>query len=219
MAEYKVKLNMSEEYTIEANSKEEAEKITRDKFGNDYLIDDVEVKETNKKKEMRTVSPAEFITAWNDMEKYWVNNDGDNDENSYYNRIINQPINIELPLLGIKTELFWCPPTVECFDDMFKRMIEETYVDLLVIKEDCFNTGGGIWLAEVPFEYGNKSLVMVVDNEDSTEWAIYQNVLKDNGKYESVEYDELMEFTGNANNILPDFQIYYIRALQLLADR
>ena len=219
MAEYKVKLNMSEEYTIEANSKEEAEKIARAKFGNDYLIDDVEVKETNKKKEMRTVSPAEFITAWNDMEKYWVNNDGDNDENSYYNRIINQPINIELPLLGIKTELFWCPPTVECFDDMFKRMIEETYVDLLVIKEDCFNTGGGIWLAEVPFEYGNKSLVMVVDNEDSTEWAIYQNVLKDNGKYESVEYDELMEFTGNANNILPDFQIYYIRALQLLADR
>ena len=210
---------MSEEYTIEANSKEEAEKITRDKFGNDYLIDDVEVKETNKKKEMRTVSPAEFITAWNDMEKYWVNNDGDNDENSYYNRIINQPINIELPLLGIKTELFWCPPTVECFDDMFKRMIEETYVDLLVIKEDCFNTGGGIWLAEVPFEYGNKSLVMVVDNEDSTEWAIYQNVLKDNGKYESVEYDELMEFTGNATHILPDFQIYYIRALQLLADR
>ena len=124
-----------------------------------------------------------------------------------------------MPLLGIKTELFWCPPTVECFDDMFKRMIEETYVDLLVIKEDCFNTGGGIWLAEVPFEYGDKSLVMVVDNEDSTEWAIYQNVLKDNGKYESVEYDELMEFTGNANNILPDFQIYYIRALQLLADR
>ena len=219
MAEYKVKLNMSEEYTIEANSKEEAEKIARDKFGNDYLIDDVEVKETNKKKEMRTVSPAEFITSWNYMEKYWVNNDGDNDENSYYNRIINQPINIELPLLGIKTELFWCPPTVECFDDMFKRMIEETYVDLLVIKEDCFNTGGGIWLAEVPFEYGDKSLVMVVDNEDSTEWAIYQNVLKDNGKYESVEYDELMEFTGNANNILPDFQIYYIRALQLLADR
>ena len=75
MAEYKVKLNMSEEYTIEANSKEEAEKIARDKFVNDYLIDDVEVKETNKKKEMRTVSPAEFITAWNDMEKYWVNND------------------------------------------------------------------------------------------------------------------------------------------------
>ena len=68
-------------------------------------------------------------------------------------------------------------------------------------------------------KYGDKSLVMVVDNEDSTEWAIYQNVLKDNGKYESVEYDELMEFTGNANNILPDFQIYYIRALQLLAER
>ena len=219
MKEYKVKLNMSEEYNIEANSKEEAEKIARDKFGNDYLIDDVEVKETNKKKEMKTVTPAKFITAWNDMEKYWANNDGDNDENSYYNRIINQPINIELPLLGIKTELFWCPPTVECLDDMFKRMIEDTYFDLLVEKEDCFNTSGGIWLAEVPFEYGDKSLVMVVNNEDSTEWAIYQNVLKNNGKYESVEYDELMEFTGNANNILPDFQIYYIRALQLLADR
>lgn len=219
MAEYKVKLNMSEEYTIEANSKEEAEKIARDKFGNDYLIDDVEVKEINKKKEMRTVPPAEFITAWNDMEKYWVNNDGDNDENSYYNRIINQDINIELPLLGIKTKLFWCPPTVECLDDMFDRMVEETYLELLVGKEDCFSTGGGIWLAEVPFEYGDKQLVMVVNNEDSKEWAVYQNVLKDNGKYESVEYEELMEFTGNANDILPDFQIYYIRALQLLADR
>lgn len=175
--------------------------------------------EQTEEKKIKTVPPTEFITAWNDMERYWVNNDGDNDENSYYNRIINQPINIELPLLGIKTELFWCPPTVECLDDMFKRMVEETYFDLLVEKEDCFNTGGGIWLAEVPFEYGDKSLVMVVDNEDSTEWAIYQNVLKDNGKYESVEYDELMEFTGNANDILPDFQIYYIRALQLLADR
>ena len=219
MAEYKVKLNMSEEYTIEANSKEEAEKIARDKFGNDYLIDDVEVKETNKKKEMRIVSPAEFVTAWNEMEKYWINNDGDMDENSYYNRIINQDINIELPLLGIKTKLFWCPPTVECLDDMFDRMIEETYLELLVEKEDCFYTGGGIWLAEVPFEYGDKQLVMVVNNEDSKEWAVYQNILKDNGKYESVEYEELMEFTGNANHILPDFQIYYIRALQLLADR
>ena len=219
MTEYKVKLNMSEEYTVEANNKEEAERKAREKFGNNYLIDDVKVTEISKKKEMRTVSPAEFITKWSEMENYWVNNDGDNDENSYYNRIINQSINIELPLLGIKTELFWCPPTVECFDDMFKRMIEETYVDLLVIKEDCFNTDGGIWLAEVPFEYGDKSLVMVVNNEDSTEWAIYQNVLKNNGKYESVEYEELMEFTGNANDILPDFQIYYIRALQLLADR
>lgn len=175
--------------------------------------------EQTEEKKIKTVPPTEFITAWNDMEKYWVNNDGDNDENSYYNRIINQPINIELPLLGIKTELFWCPPTVECLDDMFKRMVEETYFDLLVEKEDCFSTGGGIWLAEVPFEYGDKSLVMVVNNEDSSEWAIYQNVLKDNGKYESVEYEELMEFTGNANKILPDFQIYYIRALQLLADR
>ena len=45
MAEYKVKLNMSEEYTIEANGKEEAEKIARDKFGNNYLIDDVIITE------------------------------------------------------------------------------------------------------------------------------------------------------------------------------
>lgn len=60
---------------------------------------------------------------------------------------------------------------------------------------------------------------MVVDNENSTEWAVYQNVLKDNGKYESVEYDELMESSGDANRIFPDFQIYYIRALQLLANR
>ena len=36
---------MSEEYTIEAHSKEEAEKLARDKFGNDYLIDDVIITE------------------------------------------------------------------------------------------------------------------------------------------------------------------------------
>ena len=36
---------MSDEYTIEAHSKEEAEKIARDKFGNDYLIDDVIITE------------------------------------------------------------------------------------------------------------------------------------------------------------------------------
>jgi hypothetical protein len=45
MAEYKVKLIMSEEYIIEAETEEEAEEIARAKFGNDYLIDDVEVKE------------------------------------------------------------------------------------------------------------------------------------------------------------------------------
>ena len=42
---YKVKLVMSDEYTIEAHSKEEAEQIARDKFGNDYLIDDVIITE------------------------------------------------------------------------------------------------------------------------------------------------------------------------------
>ena len=167
MTEYKVKLNMSEEYTVEANNKEEAEEIAREKFGSDYLIDDVKVTEISKKKEIKIVSPAEFITVWSEMENYWMNNDGDNDENSYYNRIINQPINIELPLLGIKTELFWCPPTVECLDDMFKRMVDEEYFNLLVEKEQCYYTGGGIWLSEVPSEYGGKSLVMVVDNENS----------------------------------------------------
>ena len=171
------------------------------------------------KKEMRTVSNAEFITAWNDMEKYWVENDGDMDENSYYNKIINQEINIELPLLGIKTNVSWCPPSVECFDDMFKRMIEDQYVDLLVDKEQCFSACGGIYIAEVPFEYFGESLVMVVENIHSNEYAVYRNVLKDNEKYESVEYEELMKCTGNANEIEPDFQIYYIRALQLLSNR
>ena len=42
---YKVKLVMSDEYTIEAHSKEEAGKLARDKFGNDYLIDDVIISE------------------------------------------------------------------------------------------------------------------------------------------------------------------------------
>ena len=45
MAEYKVKLIMSEEYTINAKSKEEAEQIAREKFGNNYLIDDVIITE------------------------------------------------------------------------------------------------------------------------------------------------------------------------------
>lgn len=174
---------------------------------------------TETPKEIKVVSPAEFISKWNEMENYWAKNDGDNDPNSYYNRIINQDINIELPLLGIKTKLFWCPPTVDCIDDMFQRMIDDTYFDLLVRKEQCYYTGGGIWLAEVPFEYGDKQLVMVVDNEHTDIWAVYQNVLKDNGKWESVEYDELLVESLDANHILPDFQIYYIRALQLLAER
>ena len=45
MAKYKVILIMSEEYTIEADNPEEAETVARDRFGNNYLIDDVEVKE------------------------------------------------------------------------------------------------------------------------------------------------------------------------------
>ena len=42
---YKVKLVMSDEYIIEAHSKEEAEHIARGMFGNDYLIDDVIITE------------------------------------------------------------------------------------------------------------------------------------------------------------------------------
>lgn len=171
------------------------------------------------KKEIRTVSSAEFITKWNEMKKYWIENDGDMDENSYYNRIINQEIYIELPLLGIKANFGFCPPTVEEFDEMFERMIEDEYFDYLVEEERCFYTGGGIWLSEVPFVYGNESLVMVVDNEDSEVWTVYKNVLKDNGSYDSVEHGELMVKSANANEIEPDWQIYYIKALQLLANR
>ena len=42
---YKVKLVMSEEYTIEADNPSESEEIARDKFGNNYLIEDVIVTE------------------------------------------------------------------------------------------------------------------------------------------------------------------------------
>ena len=42
---YKVKLVMSDEYIVEAHSKEEAEQIARGMFGNDYLIDDVIITE------------------------------------------------------------------------------------------------------------------------------------------------------------------------------
>ena len=172
------------------------------------------------KSELRTVSNAEFITAWDEMERYWINEPEEyNEEDSYYNKIINQEINIELPLLGIKTNVSWCPPSVECLDDMFKRMIEDQYFDLLVEKEQCFSACGGIYIAEVPFYYLGESLVMVVENIYSNEYAVYRNILKDNGKYDSVEYEELMKCTGSANEIEPDFQIYYIRALQLLANR
>ena len=177
----------------------------------------IEGNQIMEKKEMRTVSPAEFITAWNEMEKHWINEDGDDDVNSYYNKIINQDINIELPLLGIKTKLFWCPHTVECLDDMFERMIEDEYFDLLVEEEKCYYTGGGIWLAEVPFEYNDKSMVMVVDNEDTNVWAVYENVLKDNGIYDSVECGELLINSSDAAHVNPDWQTYYIKALQLLA--
>ena len=42
---YKVKLVMSDEYIIEAYNKGEAEQIAREKFGNNYLIDDVIITE------------------------------------------------------------------------------------------------------------------------------------------------------------------------------
>jgi hypothetical protein len=101
---------------------------------------------------------------------------------------------------------------------MFAMMIDDEYFDLLVKEEQCYYTGGGIWLAEVPFEYDNESLVMVVDNEDSSVWAVYQNVLKDNGIYDSVEHSELLINSLDAAHIFPDWQIYYIKALQLLAN-
>lgn len=48
MAKYKVKLIMSEEYTINAESKEETEKEAKEKFGCDYYIDNVEVTKIEK---------------------------------------------------------------------------------------------------------------------------------------------------------------------------
>lgn len=45
MKKYKIRLIMSEEYMIEAESEKEAEKKARDKFGCDYYIDEVEVTE------------------------------------------------------------------------------------------------------------------------------------------------------------------------------
>lgn len=42
---YKVTLYMTEEYTIGADTKEQAEKLAREKFGNNYYIDEVIVDE------------------------------------------------------------------------------------------------------------------------------------------------------------------------------
>lgn len=215
MSTYKVKLYISKEFTVEANDPVEAEKIARDKFGCDYYIDEVITEEIEK--EIKSVLPSEFFTKWKEMLKVFDETFGT--DNKRHEIILNQPINIELPKLGIKTKLAFCPPTIEALNKLYKELINDEYIELLVNKEQCICTGGGIYLAEVPFEYDERNFVMVVDNENSMEWAVYRNVLKDNGKYNSVEYDELMEFTGNANDIFPDFQIYYIRALQLLANR
>lgn len=46
MAEYRVKLLMSEEYIINAKSEKEAEQQAREKFGCDYYIDSVETQIT-----------------------------------------------------------------------------------------------------------------------------------------------------------------------------
>ena len=43
MADYNVKLIMSDEFIINAESEEDAEKKAREKFGCDYYIDEVEV--------------------------------------------------------------------------------------------------------------------------------------------------------------------------------
>lgn len=45
---YKVKLIMSDEYIIEAHNPEEAERIARDRFGCDYLIDETVIEEISK---------------------------------------------------------------------------------------------------------------------------------------------------------------------------
>ena len=50
MNTYKVKLIMSEEYIITADSEEEAEKEARDTFGCNYYIDDVEITEMKRSK-------------------------------------------------------------------------------------------------------------------------------------------------------------------------
>lgn len=42
---YKVTFYMTEEYTVEADTKEQAEKLAREKLGNNYYIDEVIVEE------------------------------------------------------------------------------------------------------------------------------------------------------------------------------
>lgn len=215
MSTYKVKLYTSKEFTVEANNPVEAEKIAKDRLGCDYHIDEVVTEEV--KKEIKYVSMSEFFTKWKEMLK--VFDDTFETDVARHEIILNQTVNIELQALGIKTEIPFCPQTIEALNKLYKELIADEYIEYIVQKEQCVCTGGGIYLAEVPFKYDDRNFVMVVDNENSTEWAVYQNVLKYNGKYDSVEYDELMNFTGNANDISPDFQTYYIRALQLLANR
>lgn len=217
MPMYKVKLNMSDEYMVEAENLIKAELLARDKFGCDYLIDSIDIKE--EKREMRMVSASEFFEEWKEMCRRFNETFFDEEKENIHNQIMNQPINIELPLLGIKTDVGFCPPVLEAMNKMYNLMLDDEYVELLVQEESCCHTGGGILLSEIPFEYHGLSLVMVVDSENTEEWTIYHNVLKDNGKYDSVEYDELVFKYGNSFDEESVFQKYYIRALQLLANR
>ena len=85
-SDYKVKLNMSEEYTVRAESKEHAESIARDKLGFDYYIDSVEVNELGKEfaknceklrnrdsEEKRPHIPYEYYKVSDGMFTYYVN--------------------------------------------------------------------------------------------------------------------------------------------------
>ena len=65
MAEYKVKLLMSEEFVVKANSEADAEQQARDKFGCDYYIDSVEVTKVAKDYDFALNMSDEYKTYTN----------------------------------------------------------------------------------------------------------------------------------------------------------
>lgn len=128
--------------------------------------------------------------------------------------------NIKLTINDKKTEIIWGPETYECIESLLMCNNEQYYCDeLLVKKEQCYYTCGGIWISEIPFELSNNYCVLVMDNDNKDVWTVYRNLYKNNTQYESVEYDELILESGNVNEIPDRYIKYCIKAQSLLLEK
>lgn len=182
---------------------------TTETVGGDIIKDDL-VKEY-KDKAIKKVPIGEVY--W-ELQKYWKQFDEGNGENDVYNTPIYIGIGNKL------ATLYWGAPEVQGLQEYFDSwLISEEVIELMVEKDECYHSGSGIWISNILFEYGNKHLVMTVTTDDVDIWTVYQNIPKENGQYDSVHYDELIEYTGDGSTLNDDFKKYYYKALKLLAAR